>query len=283
MIINQSMAKYCSWRTGGRAKYFYTPANIEALSSFLKTNTLPVLWLGLGSNLLIRDLGFDGVVIHTKLLNKLSLNQGKIYAQSGVSLAKLARFSQKNQQYGAEFLSTIPGSVGGALAMNAGCFNQEIWSLVDEIQTIDNAGYIHYRTVNDFDIGYRQVIAHHQNEYFLSTHLSLPSIPPKQSIKDLLQQRTTTQPIGLASCGSVFINPKGYYAGKLIEQSGLKGFCIGGACVSKKHANFIINHDHASTQDIENIIAYIQKTVKQQFNIALVPEVKIYGNPAKIK
>ncbi len=272
---NQPMAKHLSLRTGGCAKILFSPKNIDELAYFLINNNKKILFVGLGSNLLIRDKGFDGAVISTKKLNSITINGEYINADAGASLAKLARVSSKNKYYGLEFLATIPGSVGGGLAMNAGCYNSEIWQWVNKIKTITNKGIIYNRKLNDFTIGYRLVNAKYKNEYFISASFKPSSYNLGNNIKELLQKRQKTQPTASANCGCVFINPKGYYAAKLIEESGLKGFCIGGACVAKKHANFIINYDNASTNDIENLIKYIQKTIKNNFNIKLQTELRI--------
>ena len=272
---HEPMAKYVSLRAGGYAEYFYAPKDVFALADFLKKNKKPVLFLGLGSNLLIRDRGFSGVIIHTKYLNELSYQDGHLNAQTGVSLAKLARFNAKCGGFQTEFLSTIPGSVGGGLAMNAGCFGYEIWQLVEALSTIDIHGNIHQRKTSDFKVSYRCVKPHYQNEYFISAHLKLKKTPTGDSIKTLLAKRRKAQPTGKASCGSVFVNPKEHYAGALIERAGLKGFCIGRACVSSQHANFIINQGGATASDIENLIVHIKNTVQSKFGILLMPEVKI--------
>lgn len=284
------MSKYNSWRCGGVAKTLYTPNTLTQLSDFLAHNTQEILLLGLGSNLLIGEQGFDGVVIHTKQLNNLTINNNNhtITAQAGVSLAKLSRFSGQHHYYGAEFFSTIPGSVGGALAMNAGCFGLETWQWVNSVQTIDTKGNQHTRTPADFKVGYRQVIPKFNDEFFISASFKFSKTCVNTNlntdIKTLLKKRQDTQPTGLASCGSVFKNPQNsdnqkgntkLYAGALIEQANLKGFCIGGACVSNKHANFIINTGNATPNDIKKLIKHIQNTIKLQFNIHLEPEVKI--------
>lgn len=273
----QPMSKHNTWRAGGIAKMFFIPENIEQLAEFLAQNTAPILLLGLGSNLLIKDRGFDGVVIHTKYLNHMSYNGRHLVIEAGVPLARIARFAVKHKQYGAEFLSAIPGTLGGALAMNAGAYRGQIWDLVHQVETIDTNGSRHIRQPSDFVVGYRQVHANYPDEYFTGAHLQLNATPAKDalSIKQLLAKRNRQQPIGTANCGSVFVNPNGYYAAQLIEQCGLKNVCIGDACVSAKHANFIINRGRASATDIENLIHHIQETVRTKFAIELTPEVVI--------
>lgn len=268
------MHKHCSLRVGGLAQDFFIPENLTALSGFLKNNQKPILMLGLGSNLLVRDKGFDGVVIQLKYFNKLDIIDNFIHAGAGTNLAKLSRFCTAKGLNGAEFLSAIPGNVGGGLAMNAGAFGAQIWSFVRSITTIDLAGNVFVRKPDDFEVSYRQVLSKNVGEFFLSAEFEFKQKSPK-NIQQLLKIRNKTQPIGLPSCGSVFKNPPREFAAKLIENANLKGFCIGGACVSHKHANFIINRNNATVSDIENLICHIQKTVQLKFDISLQTEVVI--------
>ena len=269
------MGRHCSFRAGGIAQDFFTPNTLNELSDFLKSNQKPILMLGLGSNLLVRDRGFLGVAIKLTQLNQLGIEDGIIQADAGVTLAKLSRFCESQGLNGAEFLSAIPGSVGGALAMNAGAFGFEIWSLIESVTTINTSGKVFKRSITEFDISYRKVVPQHKDEYFIGANLKFSQTDKQQDIKALLKKRNDSQPIGEANCGSVFKNPPNNFAAKLIEDSGLKGFCIGGACISSKHANFIINQDNASTNDIENLIKHIQQTVKSKCNISLETEVVI--------
>ena len=273
--FNEPMSKHCSLRTGGQTSQFFVPQDEAALSIFLKNNKTQLLFVGLGSNLLVRDKGFDGTTIHTKNFNSLDISKDFIDSGAGTSLAKLSRFSQANLKYGAEFLSAIPGSVGGALAMNAGAFGSEIWQYVVSVKTINLTGDIQERFPSDYKINYRSVIHQFSGEFFISARFNFDLKQPQDNVRDLLHKRNSTQPIGLASCGSVFKNPKDTYAAKLIESSGLKGFCIGGACVSEKHANYIINQNNASAMDIENLIAHIQNTIKDKHNVELETEIII--------
>ena len=273
--LNEPMSKHCSLRTGGQTSQFFVPQDEAALSNFLKNNKTQLLFVGLGSNLLVRDKGFDGTTIHTKNFNSLYISKDFIDSGAGTSLAKLSRFSQANLKYGAEFLSAIPGSVGGALAMNAGAFGSEIWQYVVSVKTINLTGDIQERFPSNYKINYRSVIHHFSGEFFISARFNFDLKQPQDNVRDLLHKRNSTQPIGLASCGSVFKNPKDTYAAKLIESSGLKGFCIGGACVSEKHANYIINQNNASAMDIENLIAHIQNTIKDKHNVELETEIII--------
>ena len=273
--FNEPMSKHCSLRSGGMTSEFFTPKDINELSLFLKCNVKPILLVGLGSNLLVRDRGFNGVTIHTKNLKELNIKNKYIESGAGTSLAKLSRFAQANLKYGAEFLSAIPGSVGGALAMNAGAFGSEVWQYVVSVQTINLSGELQERFPNDYEINYRSVKHRFSDEFFISAQFDFNLNEPNDNVRDLLDKRNSSQPIGLPSCGSVFKNPKDNYAAKLIESSGLKGFCIGGACVSEKHANYIINQNNATALDIENLIIHIQNTIKTLHNVELETEIII--------
>ena len=273
--LNEPMSKHCSLRSGGATSEFFQPVDVNKLSDFLINNKKPILMVGLGSNLLVRDRGFDGVTIHTKNLKELSISGDFIESGAGTSLAKLSRFALANLKYGAEFLSAIPGSVGGALAMNAGAFGSEIWQYVISVKTMNLSGEINERLPSDFEISYRSTIHRNSNEFFVSAVFNFNLKEQNDNVVDLLQKRNSTQPIGVPSCGSVFKNPKNHFAAKLIESSGLKGYCVGGACVSEKHANYIINQNNASALDIENLISYIQDTIKKKHNIELETEIII--------
>ncbi len=273
--FNEPMSKHCSLRSGGMTSEFFLPKDINELSLFLKSNVKPILLIGLGSNLLVRDRGFNGVTIHTKNLKELNITNKYIESGAGTSLAKLSRFAQANLKYGAEFLSAIPGSVGGALAMNAGAFGSEVWQYVVSVQTISLSGEFQERFPNDYEINYRSVKHRFSDEFFISARFDFNLNKPNDNVRELLDKRNSSQPIGLPSCGSVFKNPKDNYAAKLIESSGLKGFCIGGACVSQKHANYIINQNNATALDIENLIIHIQNTIKTLHNVELETEIII--------
>ena len=273
--FNEPMSKHCSLRSGGMTSEFFLPKDINELSLFLKSNVKPILLVGLGSNLLVRDRGFNGVTIHTKNLKELNITNKYIESGAGTSLAKLSRFAQANLKYGAEFLSAIPGSVGGALAMNAGAFGSEVWQYVVSVQTMSLSGELQERFPNDYEINYRSVKHRFSDEFFISARFDFNLNKPNDNVRELLDKRNSSQPIGLPSCGSVFKNPKDNYAAKLIESSGLKGFCIGGACVSEKHANYIINQNNATALDIENLIIHIQNTVKTLHNVELETEIII--------
>lgn len=291
LTMNASLAHYTSWRAGGPANRIYFPADVDDLVVFLQTlpASEPLLWLGLGSNTLIRDGGFPGTVLMTQgRLNQFTqINAHTIRAEAGVSCATLARFSARLALQGAEFLAGIPGTIGGALAMNAGCFGGEMWDNIAAVETIDRQGVIRRRTPQDFQIAYRSVILRQNTdaantEWFIAGYFQLTGGDREQSlqkIRTLLDHRAMTQPTGDPTCGSVFRNPTNDYAGRLIERCHLKGFRIGGAYVSEKHANFIINDGTATATDIENLVEYIKTTVANKQQIHLDKEVHIIGNP----
>lgn len=289
LLKNEPLSKYTSWRSGGIADYVYIPADLDDLSLFLKQlpKTIPLTWLGLGSNTLVRDNGLEGVVVITQgALNKLAQtnpligNGDKIIrAEAGVASAQLARYTARLGSAGLEFMAGIPGTVGGALAMNAGCFGGETWRFVQSVETINRYGEIKIRPITDFNVSYRHVVRP-TDEWFVAGHFALLAGDKEKSLNDirtLLEKRNSTQPTGTANCGSVFRNPPGNYAGRLIEECGLKGKRQGGACVSEKHANFILNENNATSADIESLIAEIGTIVEQKTGVRLIPEVCIIG------
>ena len=285
LLLNEPLANYTTWRVGGIAKALYKPVGIADLSVFLKQLPVeePVIWLGLGSNSLIKDLGFSGTVILTQgCLNETNLiGDDLIRVEAGVSCAKMARFSARNNLVGGEFWAGIPGTMGGALRMNAGCSNGETWHSVIEVETMTRTGEIRRRKPEEFNVSYRHVSGL-EDEWFIAATCRLIPGEKEQSlqlIKELLAYRAATQPTSEYNCGSVFRNPPNNYAAKLIESCGLKGMRLGGAMVSEKHANFIINHQGtASSNDIESLIQFVQKTVHEQTSIELIREVHIIGD-----
>lgn len=278
------LARHTSWRVGGCAEYCYYPADLSDLKHFLAqlTGSEPLTWLGLGSNVLIRDGGIKGVVIVT--LNRLkSLGfQGQVVrAEAGVTCAKLAKFCGKNGFEAGAFFAGIPGTVGGALAMNAGAFGGQAWEHVVAVETVDRYGVLHFRKPEAFQVQYRQVDGL-GDEYFVAGHFQFPSgniQSAQEDIKVLLKKRNDSQPIGLYSCGSVFRNPEGDFAARLIESAGLKGTTLGGAEVSEKHANFIVSRGRATALDIERLIDRVVARVFEVHGVRLQKEVHILGEP----
>ena len=292
LIWDAPMSRYTTWRIGGTAECLYQPVSIEDLQGFFKLleKETEVYWLGLGSNILIRDGGLKGVVICTNgVLNHFSIEcdaQTKeclISAQVGLASALFSRKAANESVYGAEFLSGIPGTIGGALAMNAGAFGSETWSFVKNVTMINRQGEKIIRTADDFNIAYRKVeLKSTQQEWFVEAeflfHKDADGLKKsKQEIKQLLAKRAATQPTKQANAGSVFKNPKNDFAARLIESCGLKGLSINDAQISEKHANFIINKNKAKACDVEALIKKIQETVYQQHQVKLETEVCIIG------
>lgn len=289
---DEPMSRHVSWRAGGKAKQFFKPADLADLQAFLPTlpESEPILFVGLGSNLLVRGDeragGFGGtVVLTTPMLHGLALDAADatiVSAGAGVASPHVAKFAAKNHLAGAEWLAGVPGTIGGALAMNAGCYGTETWEQVLDCTTIDRAGALHKRIASNYDIGYRHVAAKSAgDEWFVAARFRFQAgdAPTSQArIKELLAKRMASQPLDKPNAGSTFRNPSGDHAARLIESCGLKGFTIGGAQVSTKHANFIINTGTASAADIENMIDHMQSTVKAKTGVELAREVKIVGD-----
>jgi UDP-N-acetylmuramate dehydrogenase len=285
VLKDEPMAKHTSWHVGGPADVFFTPRDVLDLASFLRQlpPVVPLLWIGLGSNLLVRDGGIRGAVVATHgalgALERLSAT--RIQAEAGVPCARIARQCVKWGLGPAEFFAGIPGTLGGALAMNAGAWGEVTWSHVVEVDVLDRRGTRHARPPADYDIGYRTVKGP-DDEWFIGARLEFERAPSvnTDAIRELLDKRKQTQPIGEWSCGSVFTNPPGDHAARLIESAGLKGFRIGDASVSEKHANFIINHGRARAADVEALIEHVQRTVELLHGTRLHTEVRIVGEAA---
>ena len=297
-LYNEPMKKHVSWRAGGAAKRVYVPSDLEDLSWLVRSVPLQedIHMVGLGSNLLVRDGGVSGMVILLHgVLRKIAIegrthglppepaNQetALVYAQAGVASPKLARFAANHDLVGGEFWAGIPGTVGGALAMNAGCYGGETWNKVAQVLTLNRQGQLNERLPEDYVTGYRHVaLKQAEQEWFIGGWFRMErgdGIASREIIKTLLKQRIESQPLNLPNAGSVFRNPPGDHAARLIESSGLKGFRIGGAQVSEKHANFIVNVDHATATDIEHLIEHVEGSVEARTNVRLMREVRIIG------
>lgn len=279
------MSRCSSWRAGGAVRWLFTPATINELTEFLsdQESANDCLFVGHGSNLLVRDGGYDGIIVRTAPgLSTLRLDEdGTIFAAAGVSCPRLARFSVAHNFCGGEFFSGIPGTVGGALAMNAGCYGDETWTTVESV-SVTCYGKLQQCSPTDFNIAYRRVETP-PNTHFLAARFRFPSgdaAVARQKIKELLRRRRESQPLAAASAGSVFCNPPGDFAARLIESCGLKGMRVGAAEVSTKHANFIINTGAASAADIENLIEHVKTRVAEQSGVCLREEVRIIGKAA---
>ena len=283
LLCDESLAAHTSWRVGGPADYFFVPSDSEDLAMFLAMLPahVPVLWVGLGSNLLVRDGGYRGAVIctHQGLGHASPSGSSGYFAEAGVPCAKVARYSAQMGRCGAEFLSGIPGTIGGALAMNAGAYGHETWSIVKKVELIDRQGQIHESTRDAFKIGYRSVAGRGDCWFLNATFDLIPGNKEEaqSAIRTLLQTRGREQPIQERSAGSVFKNPDGDFAARLIEAAGLKGQHCGGARVSVAHANFIINDGSATALQVECLIKRIQETVAKFCGAELEREVHIVG------
>jgi len=286
LLRDEPMSRHTSWRAGGPAELFFIPSSVEDLQIFLREldAEIPIFWLGVGSNLLVRDGGIRGVVISaTAILKKLErIETYLVRAGSGVPCTQLARQCIRWGLGPSEFFAGIPGTVGGALTMNAGAHGGETWERVESVRTIDRTGEIHQRSPAEYSVGYRSVTGP-TNEWFLeATFRFEPGVTASmEAMKEMLERRKATQPLGLPSCGSVFRNPPGDHAARLIEAAGLKGYRIGGAEVSPKHANFIINTGNATATDIEELIEHVRQTVIEQHGVELRHEVRIVGEVAQ--
>jgi UDP-N-acetylmuramate dehydrogenase len=283
---DEPMAKHVSWRAGGRARHFYQPADVADLCEFLRTlgGSTPILFVGLGSNLLVRDGGFNGAVVftHHALTGIESKVPLRFHAAAGVPAPHLARFVARHGGAGAEWMAGVPGTVGGALAMNAGCYGGETWNHVVSVETVDRMGERHVREPGEYETGYRHVRdKSNREEWFIAANFRFDAGDEKTAMtrmRELLAKRVATQPLSQPNAGSVFRNPDGSHAARHIEACGLKGFTIGGAQVSPKHANFIVNLGGASAADIEAVIDHVQATVAVKAGVNLIREVRIVGD-----
>lgn len=282
--FDEPLSAHTTWRVGGTADRYYVPAGVGDLAAFLRQipDDEPLFWLGLGSNILVRDGGIRGTVIaYFGGLNEMAiLNDECVKVDAGVACAKVARFCAKQGLVGAEFLSGIPGAMGGALAMNAGAFGGEVWPLVERVEVIKHDGNRLIRKAAEYQFSYRSVTAPEEGEWFTSAWLRLQSGDSELAagkIRQLLAHRSNTQPTKQPNAGSVFRNPEGDYAARLIESCGLKGKSIGGAVVSEKHANFIVNSGSATASDIEQLIEHVAEIVRTQKGVTLIREVHMVG------
>jgi UDP-N-acetylmuramate dehydrogenase len=281
--LNEPMSRHTSWRVGGPADIFYTPHDRDELAAFLASvpADVPLLWVGLGSNLLVRDGGIRGVVIctHGAFTRLEHRAQRRVYCEAGVPCARVTRQCASWGLGQAEFFAGIPGTMGGALAMNAGAYGGETWTFVRSVDVMARSGSCRTRRAAEYQVGYRRVTAPANDEWFLAAELEFGPADPAATgaVRALAQRRKQTQPLGEWSCGSVFTNPPGDHAARLIESANLKGFRIGGAAVAEKHANFILNEGSASARDLEELIAHVRATVLRVHGVSLVPEVRIVG------
>jgi UDP-N-acetylmuramate dehydrogenase len=283
---DEPMSRHTSWHIGGPADVYFSPRDRADLLAFLASlpEGTPLFWLGLGSNLLVRDGGIRGVVIDTQSgLTRLErINDTTLTCESGVPCARLARQCIKWGLAPAEFLAGIPGTLGGALAMNAGAFGGETWPRVRSVDVASARGVERRRPASEYRYGYRHIVPPAEGEFFLAASLEFEYRPgiTEEAMRNLLLRRKESQPIGEWSCGSTFTNPPGDHAARLIEAAGLKGTRIGDIMVSPKHANFLVNVEAATAADVERLVALIQQEVEKQFSVKLTPEFRTVGEAA---
>lgn len=281
---NTLLSNCTSFKIGGKADLFISPDSTEKLSAVISVcneNNVKVLVLGKGSNLLVSDNGFKGVVISTSMLDKIELiDETTIYCQSGVTLSRLCRFALENSLTGLEFAFGIPGSAGGAAYMNAGAYGGEMKDVLYKCDHLTADGSISSFTDSELDLSYRHSAYSKSDKIITALYLKLKK-GDKNSIKakmdELMSKRRDKQPLEYPSAGSTFKRPEGYFAGALVEGCGLKGFTVGGAQVSEKHAGFVINIGGATASDVLAVIEHCKKTVYESNGVILEPEVEIIG------
>ena len=288
LAADADMGRHCSWRAGGRAQLLYVAADLEDACEFLARGDYPrpLTMLGLGSNLLVRDGGVSGTLLKlAPAAGRIEmLSRTRLQVQAGAACPKLARQAIAAGLAGCEFLAGIPGSVGGALAMNAGCYGSTIWQSVMSVDVLSEAGRLASLAPADFEVGYRRVARGGGGQMlFAAAELEFVADEDgraRQRMEEMLARRARSQPIGTANAGSVFTNPPGASAGRLLAEAGMRGVSVGGARVSRRHANFIVNENDASAADIETLIGMMQEAVFDSSDIRLYPEVRIIGEEA---
>ena len=283
ITVDSPMNEHIYFRVGGPADILVTPVNEEQVVNTLKLcreYNVPYFILGNGSNILVKDGGISGVVIKFNKLNKITTEGNCVTAQSGALLKDVSKAALENNLRGFEFACGIPGSIGGAVFMNAGAYDGEMAHVIKSARVIDENCNIKNLTKEELELGYRSSIVMKKGYVVIEATVELESgeyASIKDKIDDLTNRRESKQPLEYPSAGSTFKRPEGYFAGKLIQDSGLKGFSIGGAAVSEKHSGFVINKGGATAKDVLDVIAHVQKTVKENFDVELHTEVRIIG------
>ena len=283
ITLDSPMSEHIYFRVGGPADILVTPVNEEQVVNTLKLcreYNVPYFILGNGSNILVKDGGISGVVIKFNKLNKITTEGNCVTAQSGALLKDVSKAALENNLRGFEFACGIPGSIGGAVFMNAGAYDGEMAHVIKSARVIDENCNIKNLTKEELELGYRSSIVMKKGYVVIEATVELESgeyASIKDKIDDLTNRRESKQPLEYPSAGSTFKRPEGYFAGKLIQDSGLKGFSIGGAAVSEKHSGFVINKGGATAKDVLDVIAHVQKTVKENFDVELHTEVRIIG------
>ena len=279
---NEPMGKHCTFRCGGNTKYYVKPGSINELTDVIKAckkQEYPYMVIGNGSNILIKDEGYDGVIIEVNnRISSIDIIGDEIVADAGAKLSSVAMAAYESDLGGFEFAHGIPGNVGGAIVMNAGAYGGEMKDIVKWVKVLNEAGEIETINAGDLEFGYRTSAIMKRNlvvlqmciKLFLSSGEEISTI-----MQMFMQKRKAKQPLEYPSAGSTFKRPEGYFAGKLIEDAGLRGYRVGGAMVSEKHCGFVINYDNATATDIINLMEDVKNKVKEQFGVELEPEVKI--------
>lgn len=287
VIIDAEMKNYVHFRVGGPADILLIPESKEQVIKTIeicREKNIPFYVIGNGSNLLVRDGGIKGVVIKLKELKNIEVKDNIIEAECGAMLKDVSDAALKNSLTGLEFACGIPGTIGGAVFMNAGAYNGEVSNVIESAEIINGENEVITLSREELDLKYRSSIIMKNNYIVLSARFKLEDGDKKnieEIVEDLTNKRESKQPLEYPSAGSTFKRPEGYFAGKLIQDAGLKGYTIGGAAVSEKHSGFVINKNNATATDILNLIHHIQEEVKKQFNVELHPEVRIIGEDKK--
>lgn len=283
-LFDESMSLHTTFRVGGNADCFISAKNtdeIKRVISYAKEHSMPFMVMGNGSNILVSDKGIRGIVLQiSKDMNEVSISGNTATAQAGILLSSLASQLQKAGLSGFEELSGIPGSLGGAIYMNAGAYGGEMKKIIKDVTFMEQDGSLSTLPCHKLNFGYRHSLFEDNSAIILSATLEFQKGNPdqiKEKMNEFTKRRNDKQPINMPSAGSTFKRPEGYFAGKLIQDADLQGFSIGGAQVSKKHAGFIINKGGAKAKDVLDLIEYVQKTVFEKFGVELEPEVRLIG------
>lgn len=284
VFTKEPMSRHTTFRAGGPADFFVTPekeGQVRKTLFLLKEARVPCYIMGNGSNLLVGDRGYRGVILQIcKKMNRIRIQDTVIQAQAGALLSKIAAEAQAKGLTGFEFASGIPGSLGGAVMMNAGAYGGEMKQVLTQAQVLNASGEIEDVLAEEMELGYRSSVFSRNGGVILSASIQLePGDPPaiQSRMEELKFLRTSKQPLEYPSAGSTFKRPEGYFAGKLIQDAGLRGFQVGGAQVSEKHCGFVINKDQASAMDIRSLMEQVSEKVYAQFGVRLEPEVKLIG------
>lgn len=285
VLLDEPMKKHTTFRIGGPSDYFVLPKNIEEVKGVIalcKEKEVPFYILGNGSNLLVSDDGFRGVIIQLyKNMSHIEVEGNAIRAQVGALLSKIAAEALQNGLTGFEFASGIPGTLGGAVVMNAGAYGGEMKDVLTEVTALTQDGEVKVLKKEELDLGYRTSVVGKKGYIAFEAVVELQKGNPdeiKATMDDLKERRTTKQPLEYPSAGSTFKRPEGYFAGKLIQDTGLRGFSVGGAQISEKHCGFVINKDHATAKDVAELMREVSDRVEAKFGVPLEPEVKKLGD-----